>query len=51
MKQRNTEYEQKFKKYLFSFDFKTHLEICKNINVHTILPDKEKRKEIYGEGF
>jgi hypothetical protein len=33
MKQRSLEYEEKFKKYLFSFDFKIHNEICKNINV------------------
>ena len=33
MKKRNVEYENKFRKYLFSFDLKTHLEICKNINV------------------
>lgn len=33
MKKRSLEYESKFRRYLFSFDFKTHLEICKNINV------------------
>lgn len=33
MKTRNLEYERKFRKYLFSFDLKTHLEICENINV------------------
>ena len=33
MKKRSFEYEKRFKKYLFSFDLKTHLEICKNINV------------------
>jgi len=33
MKERNLEYENKFRAYLFSMDFKTHKEICKNINV------------------
>jgi len=33
MKKRNLEYEDKFRKYLFSFDLETHLKICKNINV------------------
>jgi len=33
MKKRNLRYEEMFRKYLFSFDLKTHLEICKNINV------------------
>lgn len=33
MKQRSLEYENKFRKYLFSFDLETHLNICKNINV------------------
>jgi len=33
MKTRNLDYEKKFRKYLFSFDYKSHIEICKNINV------------------
>ena len=33
MKTRNLNYEDKFKKYLFSFDLKIHKEICKYINV------------------
>jgi hypothetical protein len=49
MKQRNLSYEDKFRKYLFSFDLETHKEICKNINVKdnqkTILTDKEFLQE------
>lgn len=33
LKKRSLKYEEKFRKYLFSFDFETHKEICKNINV------------------
>jgi len=33
MKKRNLEYEAKFRKYLFSFNFENHKDICKNINV------------------
>ena len=33
MKERNIEYENKFRKYLFSFSLENHKEICKNINV------------------
>jgi len=33
MKKRSLKYEQKFRKYLYSFDFETHKRICKNINV------------------
>lgn len=33
MKQRNLEYEQKFKSYLFSFNFETHKKICRDINI------------------
>lgn len=40
MNKRNLEYKKKFRKYLFSFDFETHKEICKNINVN----HKEGRK-------
>ena len=40
MKKRNLEYEKKFRKYLFSFDFQIHKEICKNINVR----DNQKGK-------
>lgn len=32
-KTRSLEYENKFMKYLFSFDYETHKDICKNINV------------------
>ena len=41
MKQRNLDYESKFKKYLFSFDLQTHKSICKNINVR----DNQEPKE------
>lgn len=41
MKKRNLEYERKFRAYLFSFDFKTHLEICKNINATVIEKEDE----------
>jgi hypothetical protein len=34
MKERSLDYENKFRRYLFSFDFETHKEICKNINVN-----------------
>jgi len=33
MKERNVEYEKKFRKYIYSFDFETHKKICKNINL------------------
>ena len=33
MKKRSLEYEQKFRKYLYSFDFETHKKICINVNV------------------
>ncbi len=33
MKKRSLKYEEKFRAYLFSFDFETHKEICKEINV------------------
>ena len=33
MKQRNLEYENKFRAYLFSWDLETHKKICENINV------------------
>lgn len=33
MESRNKEYEKKFRAYLFKFDFETHKEICKNLNV------------------
>jgi len=39
MKERSLNYEKKFRKYLFSFDFKTHKEICKNINVKPNIPE------------
>lgn len=32
-KQRNQEYERKFRAYLFSFDWETHKQICGNLNV------------------
>lgn len=34
MKQRNLTYEEKFRAYLYGFDFETHRKICKNINVN-----------------
>ncbi|NQV00334.1 MAG: hypothetical protein HQ538_06370 [Parcubacteria group bacterium] len=33
MKTRSLEYEKKFRKYLYRFDWETHKEICKNIGV------------------
>ena len=33
MKERNLDYEKKFRAYLFSFDLETHKKICENINV------------------
>jgi len=33
MKERSLDYERKFKKYLYSFDFETHKNICKNIGL------------------
>lgn len=33
MKKRSLNYENKFRKYLFSFPYEEHKEICKNINV------------------
>lgn len=33
MKKRSLKYEEKFKKYLFSFDLETHKKICENLNV------------------
>jgi len=33
MKERNIEYENKFKKYLYGFDFETYKQICENIEV------------------
>ena len=36
MKHRNIEYENKFRTYLFGFDFETHKKICQNINVKHI---------------
>lgn len=44
MKRRNLEYEKKFRKYLFSFDFETHKEICKNINVRDNQTNMEEYK-------
>jgi len=43
MKKRNLKYEQNFRKYLFSFDLKNHLEILKSINASYLLV-KEKVK-------
>lgn len=40
-KKRSLEYEKKFRKYLFGFDFNTHKEICKNINVKPNLESKD----------
>lgn len=33
MKERSLEYEKKFRKYLYSFDYETHKKICENINI------------------
>ncbi len=33
MKERNIEYENKFKKYLYSFDFEIYKQICEKIEV------------------
>lgn len=43
MKKRSLEYEKKFRKYLFSFDLKTHKEICGHINVKSNTQDVEKK--------
>jgi len=43
-KKRSLEYERKFRKYLFSFDFETHKEICKNINVVVYTAKREVKK-------
>ncbi len=50
MKERNEEYEKKFRKYLFSFDFETHKKICKNLNVEP-KKDGEGDLEKYKIGF
>jgi hypothetical protein len=42
MKQRNLNYELQFRRYLFSFDFETHKQICKNINVRPIINEEWK---------
>jgi len=47
MKGRNLEYENKFRRYLFSMTFKIHKEICENINVKPNIPSRNK----YEEGF
>jgi hypothetical protein len=36
MKQRSLKYEQKFKKYLFSFDYDTFKEICLSLNTYKV---------------
>jgi len=41
MTQRNLKYELMFRAYLFKFDFKTHKEICKHINVKPIINKEE----------
>lgn len=41
MKTRNKIYEDKFRKYLFSFDWKTHKQICENLNVKHNQGDEE----------
>jgi hypothetical protein len=45
MKKRNLEYEEKFRAYLFSFNFETHKEICKNINVVESTPKTKGEEE------
>ena len=42
MSKRNLEYEQKFKAYLFKFNWETHKEICKNLNVVENIPEVRK---------
>jgi len=44
-KERNLEYEKKFRKYLFSFDLEKHKEICKNINVKPNIEDKNENNK------
>ena len=44
MKQRNLEYENKFRAYLFKGDWKRYTEICKNLNV--VESTTETRKAI-----
>ena len=54
MKERNLSYEEKFRKYLFSFDLDKHKEICENINVKPNitkdvedLTDEELKQEFF----
>ena len=39
MKERNLEYERKFKAYLFNGDLDRHKDICKNLNVKPNIPE------------
>lgn len=42
MKKRSLKYEERFRKYLFSFDFETHKQICKEINVKPNINEAKK---------
>ena len=44
MKTRNLSYESKFRKYLFSFSFEEHKQICKNINVKPVEGGRDEHK-------
>lgn len=46
MKKRNLEYEKKFRKYLFSFDYETHKKIAENINLMTKTEGKKLNKVV-----
>ena len=46
MKKRCLEYEEKFRKYIFSFDFETHKKICKNLNVRERRAYEKEQKYI-----
>jgi len=40
MKERSLDYESKFRKYIYSFDFETHKKICENINLKPNVNEK-----------
>lgn len=48
MKKRSLNYENKFRKYLFNFDFETHKKICQQINVK---PNVEENLLKYQKAF
>lgn len=45
MKERSLNYEKRFKKYLFSFNWETHKKICENINVVESTEDTRRNKK------